>query len=242
MKNKKLLKMRKAAIMVLLAAVLISACGKGASNAGQADNTSQESSGGDNSDADAADDGSTDSADGTSGAGVAAADEITATHYVDIVIENYGTITAALDGNTAPETVKNFAALAEDGFYNGLTFHRIMAGFMMQGGDPNGDGTGGAENTIVGEFAENGIENPLSHVRGAISMARSNEYDSASSQFFIVHQDSTFLDGQYAVFGYVTEGMDVVDQICEAAEPVDDNGTIPSDAQPVITSITIRSA
>ncbi len=163
------------------------------------------------------------------------------TTYADIVIENYGTITVALDGNTAPKTVENFVSLAEEGFYDGLTFHRIMDGFMMQGGDPNGDGTGGSENTIIGEFEDNGYENPLSHTRGAISMARSNDYDSASSQFFIVHEDSLSLDGQYAVFGYVTEGMDVVDKICTSVEPIDDNGTIPSEEQPVIVSVTIRS-
>lgn len=109
----------------------------------------------------------------------------------------------------------------------------------MQGGDPSGDGTGGSEETVFGEFSANGFENNLSHTRGAISMARSDNYDSASSQFFIVHEDSTYLDGQYAVFGYVTEGMDIVDQICTEAQPTDDNGTIPSDKQPVINSITI---
>lgn len=170
----------------------------------------------------------------------AGASEIIATHYADIVIEDYGTITVALDGNTAPKTVENFVSLAEAGFYDGLTFHRIMEGFMMQGGDPNGDGTGGAENNIVGEFSANGYENPLSHTRGAISMARSDDPDSASSQFFIVHEDSPSLDGKYAVFGYVTEGMDVVDQVCTSAKPIDGDGTIPSAEQPVITSITVR--
>lgn len=117
-----------------------------------------------------------------------------------------------------------------------------MEGFMMQGGDPNGDGYGGSENTIVGEFTNNGYDNSLSHTRGAISMARSGDsYDSASSQFFIVHEDSTFLDGDYAVFGYVTEGMDIVDAVCEAAEPTDDNGTIPAETQPIITSVVIRT-
>jgi len=166
---------------------------------------------------------------------------IEATHYADIIIENYGTITVALDGNTAPETVENFVSLAESGFYDGLTFHRIMNGFMMQGGDPNGDGTGGSENTITGEFSDNGIENDLSHTRGAVSMARSSDYNSASSQFFIVHEDSTNLDGQYAVFGYVTDGMDIVDEICNSAEPTDDNGTISPEEQPVITSITVTA-
>ena len=156
-----------------------------------------------------------------------------------IEIENYGSITLALDGKAAPITVKNFVELAESGFYNGLTFHRIMSGFMMQGGDPLGNGTGGSDNKIKGEFKQNGVNNPLSHTRGAISMARSNQPDSASSQFFIVHADSTFLDGAYAAFGYVTEGIEIVDKVCEDAKPVDNNGTIPADAQPVIKSITI---
>ena len=172
----------------------------------------------------------------------AGASEITATHYAEIVIEDYGTITVALDANTAPVTVKNFVSLAEKGFYNGLTFHRIMEGFVMQGGDPEGNGFGGSGNTIFGEFKANGYENPLSHTRGAISMARSSDYNSADSQFFIVHEDSVSLDGDYAVFGYVTEGMDVVDQVCTSAKPADNNGTIPADEQPVITSITIKKA
>ena len=168
--------------------------------------------------------------------------EVTPTHYAEIDIQNYGKITLALDAVTAPITTKNFVDLAQSGFYNGLTFHRIMEGFMMQGGDPLGNGTGGSDKDITGEFAENGIVNPLSHVRGAISMARAMDPNSASSQFFIVHEDSIFLDGQYAVFGYVTEGIDVVDAGCTAAEPIDNNGTILYDQQPVINSITIREA
>ena len=160
-------------------------------------------------------------------------------HHAEIEIQDYGTITVELDGDTAPITVQNFMDLANDGFYDGLTFHRIISGFMMQGGDPNGNGTGGSENTIKGEFSANGVENTLSHTRGAISMARAQDPDSASSQFFICHADSTFLDGQYACFGYVTDGMDVVDAVCEAAQPTDDNGTIPADQQPVITAIRI---
>ena len=160
--------------------------------------------------------------------------------YADIEIENYGTITVALDKTSAPVTVDNFINLATSGFYDGLTFHRIMEGFMMQGGDPKGDGSGGSDSKIVGEFKQNGYDNNLSHTRGAISMARAMAYDSASSQFFIVHEDSTFLDGTYAGFGYVTEGMDIVDQICEEAVPTDNNGTIPKEAQPVIKTITIR--
>ena len=172
----------------------------------------------------------------------------TLTYYADIEIADYGTITVELDQEAAPVTVSNFVNLAQNGFYDGLTFHRIIEDFMMQGGDPNGDGTGGNtdengnEVNIVGEFTDNGYENSLSHTRGAISMARATEYNSASSQFFIVHEDSsTSLDGQYAVFGYVTEGLDIVDSVCESAEPTDDNGTIAADAQPVITSVTIRT-
>lgn len=157
-----------------------------------------------------------------------------------IEIENYGSITLELDGNAAPITVANFVKLAEAGFYDGLTFHRIMEGFMMQGGCPLGTGTGGSDKNIKGEFKANGVDNPLSHTRGAISMARAMAPDSASSQFFIVHQDATFLDGSYAAFGYVTEGIEVVDAVCQAAEPTDNNGSIPKENQPVITSITIN--
>ena len=160
--------------------------------------------------------------------------------YANIEIENYGTITIFLDAESAPVTVDNFVSLAESGFYDGLTFHRIIEGFMMQGGDPNGDGTGGSGTTITGEFSTNGwYANTLSHTRGTVSMARSKANNSASSQFFIVQQDSTYLDGSYAAFGYVTSGMDIVDQICADAEPIDGNGLIAADAQPVIVSITI---
>ncbi len=159
------------------------------------------------------------------------------THHAEITIKDMGTITVELDGDAAPITVQNFMDLAESGFYDGLTFHRIINGFMMQGGDPNGDGTGGSEQTIKGEFALNGIENGLSHTRGAISMARATDMDSASSQFFIVHEDSTYLDGQYACFGYVTDGMDIVDTICENTPVEDGNGTVLPENQPVIESI-----
>lgn len=160
-------------------------------------------------------------------------------HHAEIVIKEEGTIAVELDADAAPITVTNFVNLAESGFYDGLTFHRIMEGFMMQGGDPEGDGTGGADTAIKGEFAENGVENPISHVRGTISMARSQMPDSASSQFFIMHQDSTYLDGKYAAFGTVTEGMDIVDKICENAEVVDNNGTVKDGTQPVIETIKI---
>lgn len=162
------------------------------------------------------------------------------TYLAKIEIQDYGTVTVQLDAKAAPITVENFVKLAGEGFYDGLTFHRIIEGFMMQGGDPNGNGTGGSGKNIKGEFSANGVNNTLSHTRGAVSMARSQKFDSASSQFFIVQQDSTYLDGQYAVFGYVTDGMDIVDKICTEAEPVDNNGTIPADAQPVITRITIE--
>lgn len=161
------------------------------------------------------------------------------TYYAEIIIEEYGSIKLTLSSIQAPKTVENFVKLAASGFYDGLTFHRIMEGFMMQGGDPKGNGTGGSDATIVGEFSANGWQNTLSHTRGVISMARSNYYDSASSQFFICHADSTFLDGNYAAFGYVTEGMDVVDKICTEAEPTDNNGTIPKANQPVIETIKI---
>ncbi|MBO5868862.1 MAG: peptidylprolyl isomerase [Oscillospiraceae bacterium] len=161
-------------------------------------------------------------------------------YYADITIENYGTITVELDRSAAPITVDNFISLAESGFYDGLTFHRIMEGFMMQGGDPEADGTGGSDQTIKGEFKENGWDNPISHTRGTISMARSNPYDSASSQFFIMHEDYTGLDGKYAAFGRVISGIEIVDAICTEAKPSDDNGSIPRKMQPVIESIVIR--
>ena len=165
--------------------------------------------------------------------------ELTGIHHAQINVKDYGEIQVELDADTAPITVTNFVKLAQDGFYDGLTFHRIMDGFMVQGGDPLGNGTGGSDENIKGEFSNNGVENNISHTRGVISMARAMDPDSASSQFFIVHEDSTFLDGDYAGFGHVTEGMDVVDAICKDAKPTDDNGTIKPEEQPVIESITI---
>ena len=167
------------------------------------------------------------------------ADLLSGLHYAEIQVEDYGTISLELDADTAPITVTNFVNLAKDGFYDGLTFHRIIDGLMIQGGDPLGNGTGGSGETIKGEFSDNGVENDISHVRGTISMARSSDPDSASSQFFIVHQDSTYLDGQYAAFGHVTDGMDVVDAICADTPVQDGNGTVAAEDQPVITSITI---
>ncbi len=160
-------------------------------------------------------------------------------HHAEIVIKDFGTVKVELDGDKAPITVQNFMDLATEGFYDGLTFHRIMEGFMIQGGDPNGDGTGGSDKNIKGEFAANGVNNDISHKKGVISMARAQDPDSASSQFFIVQEDSEFLDGQYAAFGHVTEGMEFVDIIAKEAKPVDDNGTIPKEEQPVIETIRI---
>lgn len=161
-------------------------------------------------------------------------------HTAEIVVKDYGTIKLELDADTAPITVTNFVNLANDGFYNGLTFHRIIDGFMIQGGDPLGNGTGGSDTNIKGEFEQNGIKNDISHVRGVISMARSeNDYDSASSQFFIVQTDSSYLDGKYAAFGHVTEGMEVVDAICEKMTELGLSDSIPAENQPVIETITI---
>ena len=160
-------------------------------------------------------------------------------HHVEITVKDYGTIHVELDGDAAPITVANFLDLAGNGFYDGLTFHRIISGFMIQGGDPLGTGMGGSEREIKGEFASNGVENSLSHTRGAISMATAQRKDSASSQFFIVHEDSTFLDGEYACFGYVTDGMEVVDAICEDTKVEDNNGTVAKENQPVIESIKV---
>ena len=210
------MKKRIALSFCLLAALLLGGCG------------------GNNAAQDTADEGQNEQMD--SAADVA---EGVGTHHAEITIRDMGTITVELDGDAAPITVQNFLDLAGDGFYDGLTFHRIINGFMMQGGDPKGNGTGGSDQTIKGEFAENGVQNELSHTRGAISMARAQDMDSASSQFFIVHQDSTYLDGQYACFGYVTDGMDVVDQICENTPVEDGNGTVLPDNQPVIESIVI---
>ena len=132
---------------------------------------------------------------------------------VEITMRDGGVIKLELYPDMAPITVENFTKLAGEGFYDGLIFHRVIEGFMIQGGDPEGTGMGGSGENIKGEFAINGVANDISHVRGVISMARSRSYNSASSQFFIVHQDATYLDGQYAAFGRVIEGMDVVDAI-----------------------------
>lgn len=160
--------------------------------------------------------------------------------HAKIVVKDYGEIRLELDPGTAPATVENFVKLVNKKFYDGLTFHRIMSGFMIQGGDPDGNGTGGSGENIKGEFSSNGVENNISHKRGVISMARSSDPDSASSQFFIMHKDSPYLDGEYAAFGKVTEGLEVVDKICESVQPVDQNGTVEKENQPVIESIRME--
>ena len=202
----------------------------------------------DSEDKDAADsedsqDSSSDFSDGSEDAAMAGttvidtSKQLTGTHHAEITVKDYGEIDVELDADTAPITVTNFVKLVQDNFYDGLTFHRIIDGFMIQGGDPNGDGTGGANEDIKGEFTNNGVKNDISHVRGTISMARGSDPDSASSQFFIVQSDSTYLDGDYAAFGHVTSGMDIVDKICKDAKPTDDNGSIADDQQPVIETI-----
>ena len=158
---------------------------------------------------------------------------------VEISVKDYGKINLDIYKDVAPITSDNFINLVKSGFYDGLTFHRIIKGFMIQGGDPLGNGTGGSEQRIKGEFAANGVQNNLSHKRGVISMARSNHPDSASSQFFIMHEDGEFLDGNYAAFGEVTSGIEVVDAICDKVKPIDSNGTVPKDDQPVIEYIKI---
>ena len=158
---------------------------------------------------------------------------------IEISIKNYGVITLELDRTQAPITVDNFVSLVNQGFYNGLTFHRIIEGFMIQGGDPYGNGTGGSGKNIKGEFTANGVNNTIAHTRGVISMARSGDPNSASSQFFIMHQDYPPLDGKYAAFGHVTSGIEVVDKIVADAKPIDNNGTITRDQQPVIEYIKV---
>ena len=167
--------------------------------------------------------------------------------YVKMTVKDYGDIILELDGEEAPITVANFVSLVNSGFYDGLTFHRVISDFMIQGGDPNGDGTGGTPNKIKGEFEENGYHNCIAHEYGVISMARGNSYDSASSQFFICNANSdavSKLDGKYAAFGHVIYGMNVVDLITSktAFQASDMNGSIPKDVQAVISHVEVISA
>jgi peptidyl-prolyl cis-trans isomerase B (cyclophilin B) len=146
---------------------------------------------------------------------------------VEIIMKDGGKIEIELDRTAAPITVENFLKLVNEGFYDGLTFHRIIPNFVIQGGDPKGDGTGGSEATIQGEFASNGWTNPISHKRGVISMARAQDPNSATSQFFITNADAFFLDEKYASFGYVTTGLDVVDEITAVAKDANDKPITP---------------
>ena len=205
---------RKAVFLAVMLAMVLSLCGCGKTQTAQSTQPAAESA-------------------------KAAVEPFTKVRHAEITVKDYGTIKLELDEGTAPITVENFIKLAKDGFYDGLTFHRIMDGFMIQGGDPLGNGTGGSKDKIKGEFTSNGVNNPISHVKGVISMARANDPNSASSQFFITVADSTFLDGSYAAFGRVTEGQEVADRIAKDAKPVDNNGTIPAAAQPVIEKIII---
>lgn len=159
---------------------------------------------------------------------------------VEMNITDYGKIILELYRDNAPITVDNFVKLVDAKFYNGLTFHRIINNFMVQGGDPLKNGTGGSKNTIKGEFSSNGVNNKISHKRGVISMARNQDMNSASSQFFIMHKDNTSLDGNYAAFGKVISGIEVVDKIEETLSSLgDENGLIPVDKQPVIEYIKV---
>lgn len=166
-------------------------------------------------------------------------DLLTGKYYVEMTIQDKGIIKLELDADAAPITVTNFVKLVEEGFYDGIGFHRIINGFMMQGGDPAGTGGGGSAQTIKGEFKSNGYDNPIMHIRGVISMARTNDPNSASSQFFIMHQDAPHLDGEYAAFGHVTEGMEIVDDICENTPVLDGNGSVAENDRPVIESVKI---
>jgi len=185
----------KSCVSLLLTLLLVSSLLFGAVSCGSGSSGSEAGSGG----AETSEPGSTGGEDGTV--------------MIEIEMESGGIIKLELYLDVAPITVENFVGLVKDGFYDGLIFHRVIKGFMIQGGDPQGTGFGGSGKTIKGEFKKNGVENDISHVRGVISMARSQKMDSASSQFFIVQEDSTYLDGAYAAFGRVTEGMDVVDEI-----------------------------
>lgn len=149
------------------------------------------------------------------------------TDYVKIEMQSGDSMVIELDGKSAPITVANFKKLVGQGFYNGLIFHRVISGFMIQGGDPEGTGMGGSKENIRGEFLYNGFKNTISHVRGVISMARAQNPNSASSQFFICHADAKFLDGQYAGFGKVVEGIETVDKIASVATNYNDKPLTP---------------
>lgn len=158
---------------------------------------------------------------------------------IEISVKDYGKMQFELDPSQAPITVENFLKLVNEGFYNGLTFHRIIKGFMIQGGDPLGTGYGGSDSNIKGEFASNGVNNTIKHERGVISMARSMDPNSASSQFFIMHETNSHLDGEYAAFGHILSGIEIVDKICDDTPVQDGNGSVAKIDQPVIEYIKV---
>ena len=161
------------------------------------------------------------------------------THHAEMVIKNYGTVKIELYGDQAPLTVENFVNLCNKGFYDGLTFHRYVKDFVLQGGDPQGTGLGGCESSVKGEFSANGVKNTIKHKKGVISMARNQfDFNSASSQFFICLKNSCSddLDGQYAAFGKITEGMDIIDKLCA---DLTESDCLPKDQQPVIETIKV---
>ena len=161
------------------------------------------------------------------------------THHAEIVVEEYGTITIEINADIAPITASNFLNLAKKGFYDGNSFYRVIDGFAIYGGDPNGNGTGTSGSTIEGEFTANGVANSLTNTRGAIGMARGTHYNSASCQFYILQSDATYLDGDFAVFGYVISGINVVDQICAGTATTGSDGYVASANQPVIKEIKV---
>lgn len=164
-------------------------------------------------------------------------------HYVKMDVEKIGSMIIEIDADAAPISATNFLRLAQCGFYDGLTFHRIISGFMAQGGDGSGSALADKAVKIKGEFAANGYNNPISHIRGVISMARTSDPDSATSQFFIMHEDNIqSLDGQYAAFGRVIAGIEVVDEMCKNADPYAYNGILLEKDRPVINSVTILGA
>lgn len=160
-------------------------------------------------------------------------------HHVSMELKDLGTVVLELDADEAPITVTNFCELAKSGFYNGLTFHRVLPGTLIQGGDPDGTGTGGPGYNIKGEFKDNEVDNNLSHTAGAISMARSMDFDSAGSQFFICAADCSYYDGQYAAFGHVTEGLQLIEQLCNTVPVQDNNGTVADADKPIISKVTV---
>ena len=163
----------------------------------------------------------------------------TGKHTVEMTIKDYGTITLEIDADTAPVTASNFLNLAKKGFYNNLTIYRAINGFAIYGGDPNKNGTGTSGETITGEFNSNGYNNPLSNVRGAIGMARGVNKNSASCQFYILQNNATYLDGEFAVFGSVTSGMEIIDRIASSIQVTGTDGHITVENQPVISSVRV---